>query len=366
MKKKQAEKELLESSVTARTQQSQALDHQEKERRRKSILLNKDIIKAARDREIKKQRKLKEEQDSLLSDRRLDYLQIRESKKIEEERRRESLVFRGEEAKKQREIMDLKKINQINQLKDSIAFRKELVTGNDVVKKEEAERRRASLAFRREIWLKHRQFEDEKRRKKVAEEQQELAIKREEWTDVQTFKTMETQAKRASLEKRLEAWRLQRHNCSPGVWGAVDEDDVEKTEREMKVLEALEMANYRKKVEESRKESLLFRASAAKQEREWEQKQREAEKEKERVERKIAEAEREDVKKYQLQLEEARRKSLAFRRQQEVRMRLCTYAIKLMRNLLTLITLHYTHRNHTLRHLARLIYGMYLHSVDGA
>jgi len=91
-KKKQIERELLVSSLDARAQLAKDLEQQRKERRRQSIALNNEIMTRALDRQRELSNQKKREEDSLLESRKEDFEDIREAKKKEADRRRESMV----------------------------------------------------------------------------------------------------------------------------------------------------------------------------------------------------------------------------------------------------------------------------------
>ena len=83
---------MLQASLEAHVQLWMDLEKQTKAKRRISVFLNQQMRKRATAKEAEMNSQKKEYEDKLLYDRRVDYLQVREMKKAEELRRRESLV----------------------------------------------------------------------------------------------------------------------------------------------------------------------------------------------------------------------------------------------------------------------------------
>jgi hypothetical protein len=93
-RKLKMEQEFLESSHLDRAHQIREQELIEKKRRKQSVLLNRDIMRQNRQKEVELEEIKKSREVDFLAGRRDDHLDIREAKSAEKERRRESMCTR--------------------------------------------------------------------------------------------------------------------------------------------------------------------------------------------------------------------------------------------------------------------------------
>ena len=179
--------DLLASSLQDRAHVAAEKERMERERRRKSMLLNEEIIRHAREREEELTQKSKQDEAELLASRRIDYLQAREAKKMDEMRRRESLVMRSQHATVQREIADQLAKQAAEEEKKLLDFRYEIWKDREAVKSDQRRRARESLAFRLDSWRGQRGAENEESQLKSIKEQEDMESRREDWLAVQVW-----------------------------------------------------------------------------------------------------------------------------------------------------------------------------------
>lgn len=314
-KEKQQKHEELSSSLKARAQLAADLEKQAKAKRRISMFLNKKLRNAAAEKEAKLQIQKKQEEIELLSSRRLDFLEIREAKKDEEARRRESMhnrVVMGQEEKKRLEELERLRMEEEKSL---LEFRHANWVDDHQIKAEEERSRRESLCNRSEIWRTQKERERELEKAREEEELSLLKKREEDWKDVQRYKQQEARQRRESLAGRLDKWREEKKNEQKKH---IDSTLVEQMERELEQQALKDVQAYHESMKESRRQSLAYRLDKAKKDKDYEVGQKALQQMVNEELRRIEEADRQDVMNYRQRILDARRQSLEYRNQTEV------------------------------------------------
>jgi hypothetical protein len=182
---KSAEQELLHSSLLDRTGSVALRENSERDRRRKSILLNEEILHKSREREEAIVQQRRQEEVLLLENRRLDFLAVREAKHIDASKRRESLVMRGETARQHKAASEELSRKAEEEERSRLDFRYELWKDREVEKSTRSKRDRESLAFRLDMWRTQKSAADETTILRSNQEIADITARREDWIALQ-------------------------------------------------------------------------------------------------------------------------------------------------------------------------------------
>jgi hypothetical protein len=258
---KDKEREMLADSLKTRSQLVKDLDIQAKARRRISIFVNSAIREKAKKKQAELELQQKQQEAEELSTRRIDFLQFRQNKVIEDMNRRESLVNRGLMSKTQK------------------------------------------LA------------ENEMLRKSAEEEASLHETRRLNWLDDNQAAQKAEQNRRESLMGRLDKWREEKAEESKQAEQKAIADAIE---RELEYGAYQDELKYKASLEQQRRTSLAYRLDKARKDRTLEEGQMQFQAELEREELRIQALDREDMLSYRKMLQDQRRKSLQYRNQTEV------------------------------------------------
>jgi len=259
---KDKEREMLADSLKTRSQLVKDLDIQAKARRRISIFVNSAIREKAKKKQAELELQQKQQEAEELATRRIDFLQFRQNKVIEEMNRRESLVNRGLMAQSQK------------------------------------------------------QAENEMLRKLAEEEASLHDTRRLNWLDDHQAAQKAEQNRRASLMGRLDKWREEKAEESKQAEQKAIADAIE---RELEDGARQDELGYKASLDKQRRTSLAYRLDKARKDRSLEEGQKQYQAELEREELRIQALDREDMIGYRKMLQDQRRKSLQYRNQAEVR-----------------------------------------------
>lgn len=314
-REKQQRKDQLASSLQTRTQLAKDLDAEAKAKRRISIFLNQKMRSRTLQKEAQLKEAEKEHEVSLLASRRLDHLETRQAKKIEEENRRESLMNRtlkAHELKKKAEELE----QQAKAEEASLLELRKMNWQDEVQAKQTAEKsRRESIANRINSWRAEKQLEQQQLRKKEEEELDLLQTRAIDWKEVQSYKSELEQRKRESLAFRLDKWREEKSH-------EVRQKEAEQLARDMEIdlnRQADEdVQRYRDSQKQNRRQSLTYRLDKAKKDHDYDIGQKALQQMVDEEEKRLADLDRQDVQNYRQKILDARRQSLEYRNQTEV------------------------------------------------
>jgi hypothetical protein len=311
---KQRQKDLLAASLEERTELARALEKQSKAKRRISIFLNSTLRNNALKKEAEMKAQKQQELVSELSDRRTDFLQMRQAKAREDQSRRESMANRGIAAQMQREAEE-KLAKKAAEEEAALLETRHLNWEDDhKFKQEQEQRRRLSVAGRLDNWREQKQA-GEKELSTIKENERDLLQTRQlDHQDMQQYKKQLVQRDRQSLAGRLQKWREQKEDPGVKVMAAALERELQEQANE-------DVKNYQLKLEHQRRESLAYRLEKARKDKTFEAGQHALKRIVEEEERKLQEYDRQDVKNYRERLLEDRRKSVQYRQEVEVRKR---------------------------------------------
>lgn len=311
-KEKLAKQELLASSLEDRKIMAQEKERQKKERRRMSIQLNNQMLTLKQQKVAELQAKKKEEEGKNLEARRIDYLQIREAKKLEVVKRRESMAFRGEVAKKQREIVEELNNKTLEEERSILEFRRSLWKDKQEMQAEELKMERENATKRLDDWRNQKVKEEQLLEKEEEFNKSILSKRHEDWLDMENYKKVQAKRSRESLAGRLDQWR-----AAKVIDEKMKEEEKEAAEYEflLKQQELEDVKTYEQNELKKRKLSLAYRLEKQLKDKDYEIGQVALQKAREEEERQIKELERNDVENYNQSLIDARRQSLEYRNQ---------------------------------------------------
>jgi hypothetical protein len=229
-KKRKEELDLVSASLKERSQLAEDLKKAEKERRRQSILVNAEIQSFAKKREEALNKKRKEEEESLLETRRLGFAETREYKKIQEDKKRESLATRGSYFKtvksREEKLLQEKKQNEI----DIIENRRKVWLAKREIEQESKKSEREDLIHTLDEWRLQKEKEDALALAELERQQDLLAERYQFWADRQELKQDQPKRDRESIIYRLDKWREER-----------DIEENMRIERELKEIQDRKM-----------------------------------------------------------------------------------------------------------------------------
>lgn len=311
-KEKQTKQELLASSLEDRKLMAQEKERQKKERRRMSVALNNQILTLKQQKEQELAAKKKEEEDNNLEARRLDALAIREAKKVETTRRRESMASRGELAKKQREVTEELTNKTLDEERSILEFRKSLWKDKQEMITEQQNLERENATKSLEQW-RNQKAKEEQMIEKEDDFHKELILKRhEDWLDMENYKKVQQKRSRESLAGRLDVWRASR---ALDEKSKEEEKEAQEYEYLLKAQETEDVQTYEMNEQKKRKQSLAFRLEKQLKDKDFENGQIALQKAKEEEDRQIKELERSDVENHKQSIIDSRRQSLEYRSQ---------------------------------------------------
>lgn len=233
-----------------------------------------------------------------------------------QEERRASLAFRGEAAQKHREVLSTQHDQQKKADQESYKIKFEADKDVEACKQREALLRRQSLeqrgAMAREVRTK--QLNDEGARQELEHESWELKFAGQK--DVEDYVKAMDAKRRQSLKDRNGEAKLQR-----------DEEDKRRRQAAMSEHESYELKwdgerdaqEYLRKVDQERRESLKSRNLAALKQRNQADTQKTADLHAQHESFELTRAANKDVDEYRKKVEQDRRDSLAFRNQEKAR-----------------------------------------------
>jgi hypothetical protein len=265
---KQREKELLAASLEERTQLARDLQEKAKAKRRISMFLNGKLRTAAAKKDAELKAKAQQEYINELSDRRTDYLQLRQAKIREEQGRRDSMMNRTLMAQKHREaeqemerkaaeeeaaLLDMRHLN----FQDDMKFKQEL-----------DKRRRESMMSRTEMAQKHREAEQAMEKKAADEEAALLETRHLNFQDDAKAKQELEKRRRESMMSRTQMAQKHREAEQEMEKKAADE---EAALLEMRHLNFQDDVQFKQELDKRRRDSMMGRTEMARKHREVEQ-----------------------------------------------------------------------------------------------
>lgn len=311
LSERQREKELLAASLEERNQLARDLEAKAKAKRRISVFLSTKMRSSALQKEAELKAKKQAETITELSDRRTDFLQIRQAKAREEQNRRESMANRGVTAQQHREAEERMAKQLAEEEKALLEMRQRNWEDDNKAKQLAEQQRRISIAGRLDHWRDQKTVEQTELNATKKQTVELFQTRRLEHQDVQQYKKELIQRDRQSLAGRLQKWREQK--VDPGIQAVADQ-----IERELQEQAHEDVKNYRATLEQQRRESLAYRLEKARKDKTFEAGQLALTQIVEEEERKLQDYDRQDVQNYRQKVIEDRRRSLQFRNDTEV------------------------------------------------
>lgn len=266
-KKKQQERELLRSQMEAANQLSQDMAEKLKSRRRQSIMLN-DEIRKRQEEKIASMASLKKlEQDSLSQSKREDAQAVRDAKKQEEMKRRQSMATRTEVARNLKEVEhDLELVNKEEE-RSLLDFRYASWQDEKQYQKQEEAKRRQSIAARLDSWREQKQIDDDIKSDEFQDAIDNFSMRRQDWQARNEAKAQAEIDRRASIAARLQKWRDENAQMK---LTKLEASEAEKYNQELQAQEREDVLNYKLKCQEERRQSMSHRLASAREDKNWE------------------------------------------------------------------------------------------------
>ena len=315
-KQKEEEKISLQLKHEANIQLKKDLAKEKQAKRRISMFLNGKLRQKRVEKEKELEEKKKAEEVDLLMTKRLDFLTIREMKKLHEEERRQSMLHHLEVAKmnkeKEKELLEQKEAEKQALLETRYLNWQD----EQALKQKQKEEELVELEKQNEIYRLQKENISKLNMLSELEEISLLEIREMNWKDEQNYKKKEQEKEHNETLLRLQQWKQEKQ-----VEKKLSEEEKVKKEFEFELNHAayLDVQEYKEKAKEQRRQSLSYRLDKARKDRDYEEGQKALKEIVQEEERRIAELDRQDVTNYRQKIMDARRQSLEYRNQTEVR-----------------------------------------------
>lgn len=306
----QEERNTLKVYLNDRIQASNAVEFQEKSRRRQSIAIRKEILTKSREASENSAKKQKDAERIYYEHKTSDFLSVREARYADDKKKRESLAFRGEEERRRKQVSE--SYNQLTKEQEIgyLEFRRKIWENERDYKLNEAKNRRQSIAGRLNIWRKQRSAEREKMELKQLEESSRFEVRHQDWSDIEQYKLKQCAKQRESLAGRLAKWRQDKAYDN---WMQSEAEEAREIEQQLKDQAYEDMKAYERKQNELKRQSLAFRLEASKKAHKFDQDAANLRKMLEIEELQLSKLDHDDMDNYVRSLREAKRQSMHMR-----------------------------------------------------
>ena len=257
------------------------------------------------------------EEDAALSEERAEASRaLREKLEGDARRRRMSLAFRNAEGRRQREEEEQRAAAKMHDEQKSLALKLEGERSAEEYRRQMAEKRRLSLAFRNAEGSRQREQEDLMREEERHERHQSLRLKLAGMRDADEHREQLAKERRQSLEMRNAEGRRQREEEEQRK---AEELHAEHESYELKHAADRDVDEYRNRMADERRESFAFRNAEGWKNREKEEQRNDEERLKEHKSYELKWAGERDAHAYKEQMAKERRDSLSFRNEESKR-----------------------------------------------
>ena len=257
------------------------------------------------------------EEDAALSEERAEASRaLREKLEGDARRRRMSLAFRNAEGRRQREEEEQRAAAKMHDEQKSLALKLEGERSAEEYRRQMAEKRRLSLAFRNAEGSRQREQEELMREEEMHERHQSLRLKLAGMRDADEHREQLAKERRQSLEMRNAEGRRQREEEEQRK---AEELHAEHESYELKHAADRDVDEYRNRMADERRESFAFRNAEGWKNREKEEQRNDEERLKEHKSYGLKWAGERDAHAYKEQMAKERRDSLSFRNEESKR-----------------------------------------------
>ena len=251
------------------------------------------------------------EEDAALSEERAEASRaLREKLEGDARRRRMSLAFRNAEGRRQREEEEQRAAAKMHDEQKSLALKLEGERSAEEYRRQMAEKRRLSLAFRNAEGRRQREEEEERAAEKMHDEHESHELDAAAERDVAAYRKEMAEKRRLSLAFRNAEGRRQREEEEER---AAEKMHDEHESHELDAAAERDVAAYRKEMAEKRRLSLAFRNAEGSRQREQEELMREEEMHERHQSLRLKLAGMRDADEHREQLAKERRQSLEMR-----------------------------------------------------
>lgn len=315
-KEKEKEAELLKSSLETRKQLALDMEAKAKAKRRISVFVNNSIRQKALKKQAQLEQEKKQQEIEELQNRRLNTLSLREHKKLEEDKRRESLLnktLKAQEEKKVQEELENARKEEEQRLLDT---RHANWLDDQAYQQKVENLRRQSILNRLESWRQEKATEEQLENEKKNYEADLMKSRHEDHKNMKAYAEKLANDRRQSISVRLNKWREEK-NLEMNM--EEEKKIADEYERELQQQALEDVQQYQESMKESRRQSLAYRLDKARKDKDFESGQQALEQMVMEEEKRIQDLDRQDVQNYRQKIVDARRQSLIYRNQTEVK-----------------------------------------------
>ena len=316
----QIEEESQFQSETFRDHQ-QSLQRQKEESRRRSVALRAKLRANRREgtERLKEQQHLEEQ--AIWEERHEASLAQRQFAKTNAQKRRQSFAFRNGDARRIRDLHAALEADKLQQQHASLELKWAGEKDAEEYQRQLAQARRESLAGRNATAKSQREQESQQRAEMQVAKHESYELKWAGEQDAEAYQRKLQEARRQSLAQRNQYGRQQREQTSQERF---EEMSKEHESHELKWAGEKDAENYQRELEQQRRKSLAFRNQEGKRQRDLGQQQHSEALHAEHESYELKWAAEKDAEDYQRELEKQRRQSFAGRNLEGRRQRLET------------------------------------------
>lgn len=294
-------------------------------KRRASIMARTKLRNNHRAGEEKLRMQAIEENMVLMEERQLSSVAWRESKRQQAEQRRKSFSFRNGDARRIRDLHAKLGEQRMEQEHKSFELKWTGEKDAEAYQMELAQKRRDSLAFRNQEGRRQRTEEAERYSDEAQLEHASYELKRAAEKDVEAYKKQVADERRDSFAFRNQEGRIQREGEAER---RSDDNEDSHASYELKWKGEKDAEAYKKQLESERRDSFAFRNQEGRKQREEEKERRQEKQNSDHASYELKWDGERDAADYKKQLEEERRNSLAFRNEQRSKQQIVMQELK--------------------------------------
>lgn len=306
---KKRQKEMLAASLEERAQLAADLQREKKARRRISVFMSKQMLSSAQMNEEKMKKEKKQQEIELLTSKQIDSLDIRQAKKLEEGRKRESLVFRGKHFQQQKIIQHQLAQKAHDERQDQIEVRLQNWIDDKNSKNMEERAKRDSMAGRLDEWRMQKSAE---KNKSPETDMLDVLTRSQDWKDVKSAKELDAMVERTTIANRVQKWKEEKQL---DALKQLEEAKAREGEFDRQRQDIADVRAYAETMQQQKRLSMAYRLDKAAKDANYDKAQRDIAGQEEADRILLQQQHREDVKRIAEEEALARRNSLEYRNQ---------------------------------------------------
>ena len=240
-------------------------EEKEKERRRKSVALNNEIHRKAKENESKILLQLKQNEIYLLASRRDDHIQVQEYKQMEQKRKRESMIGRGIQFHKQKQVeLQLQSIKE-EEDKSILQLRHQNWQDEQQYKQQQKVNEQQDLQLKSIDFSKQKEIITQQEIQQQNQLSEEMNKRHSDWIDIQKYKKAIENKSRLSMAGRISKWREEK---TVEMKLKEDQEIAKEMDILLKTQELEDVQSYQEKLKAHARKSLCYRLDKSKKDNE--------------------------------------------------------------------------------------------------